>query len=126
MTRRHAIARLAYGGAVVLVLGGAAWVQAGGAGAAPVTLVAKEFLYEPREATARTGPVIFVIKNEGAIEHNFVLQDAAKRKVAEIAVIEPGTSAEVKATVAPGTYGIICTLPGHRQAGMVATLKVAP
>jgi len=96
-----------------------------GAAEKAVTLVAKEFLYEPPEATAGAGEVTFVVRNGGAIEHNFILQDAAQKKVAEIAVIEPGASAEVKGTVAPGTYTIVCTFPGHRQAGMIATLKVA-
>ncbi len=88
-------------------------------------LSAKEFLYEPKEVSTASGSVLFVVRNEGAIEHNFVLEDAVGKKVAEIAVIEPGTTAEVTATLTPGAYTIVCTLPGHRQAGMVATLKVA-
>ena len=52
-----------------------------------VTLVAKEFLYEPLEATAGAGEVTFVVRNEGAIEHNFILQDTAQKKVAEIAAM---------------------------------------
>ena len=95
--------------------------------AAPaVTFRATEFLYKPMKGTAHAGEVVFLIKNEGAIEHNFVIQDAAQKKIAEIAVIEPGTTTEVRATVAPGTYAILCTLPGHREAGMVATLVVEP
>ena len=118
--------RLTAGAAVMLALGGAApMTRPGVAAQNAVTLVAKEFLYEPLEATAGAGEVTFVVRNGGAIEHNFILQDAAQKKIAEIAVIEPGASAEVKATVAPGTYTIVCTFPGHRQAGMVATLKVA-
>lgn len=80
--------------------------------------------YEPKEVTAQPGEVVFVIKNEGAIEHNFVLQDATQKKVAEVAVIEPDTTAHVNAVLAPGTYSIVCTLPGHRQTGMVATLRI--
>lgn len=102
------------------------WATLGGrAAGVPVELSAKEFLYEPKEATAQPGPVRFVVRNVGAIEHNFVLEDPAGKKVAEIAVIEPGTTAQVTATVSPGAYTIACTLPGHRQAGMVAALKVA-
>lgn len=92
---------------------------------ATVELRAREFLYEPKEVTTPPGAVVFVVRNEGAIEHNFVLDDAIGKKVAEIPVIEPGATAEVTATLAPGAYTIVCTLPGHRQAGMVATLKVA-
>lgn len=85
---------------------------------------AKEFLYEPKEVTAPAGEVTFVIKNEGAIEHNFVIEGSARKKLAEIAVIEPGTTAEVKTTLSPGAYTVVCTLPGHREAGMIAALKV--
>ncbi len=107
--------------AIGVTLAAAQW---GRAATASVQLKAKEFLYEPKELTAQPGEVVFVIKNEGAIEHNFVLQDAAQKKVAEVAVIEPDTIAHVKAVLAPGTYSIVCTLPGHRQAGMVATLRI--
>ena len=92
---------------------------------AAVALKAREFLYEPKALTAPPGAVVFVVRNEGAIEHNFVLEDAVAKKVVEIAVIEPGATAEVAATLFPGAYTIVCTLPGHRQAGMVATLTVA-
>jgi plastocyanin len=91
-----------------------------------VTFRATEFHYNPKEGSAHAGEVVFVVKNEGAIEHNFVIQDAGKKKVAEIAIMEPGTITEVRATVAPGTYAILCTLPGHREAGMAATLVVEP
>jgi uncharacterized cupredoxin-like copper-binding protein len=91
-----------------------------------VMFKASEFLYKPGEGTAHAGEVVFVVKNEGAIEHNFVIQDAARKNVAEIAIIEPGTTTQVRAAVAPGTYAIFCTLPGHREAGMVATLVVVP
>jgi uncharacterized cupredoxin-like copper-binding protein len=111
--------------AIILAVG--MWLAAspwGRAAAAPVQLAAKEFLYEPKEATSQAGEVVFVIKNEGAIEHNFVLQDATQKKIAEVAVIEPGTTAQVKAVLTPGTYRIVCTLPGHREAGMIATLRI--
>jgi len=125
--RRPRIIRSAIGVAALVALAGAAWIaQTGGAAPPLVALRATEFLYDPKQAMAHAGEIVFVVKNEGAIEHNFVLQDASRQKIAEIAVIEPRTSAEVRATLAPGTYAIICTLPGHRDAGMVASLVVAP
>lgn len=107
--------------AIGVLLAASQW---GRAATASVQLKAKEFLYEPKEATSQAGEVVFFIKNEGAIEHNFVLQDATQKKVAEVAVIEPGTTAQVKAVLTPGTYSIACTLPGHREAGMIATLRI--
>ena len=125
--RRPGIVRSASGVAALVALAGAAWMaQTEGAAAPVVALRATEFLYAPKKALAHAGEVVFVVKNEGAIEHNFVLQDASTQKIAEIAVIEPRTSGEVRATLAPGTYAILCTLPGHRDAGMVASLVVTP
>ena len=107
--------------AIGVTLGSTHW---GRAAPASIALKAKEFLYEPKETTAQAGEIVFVVKNDGAIEHNFVLQDAAQKTLAAVAVIEPGTLAQVKAVLTPGTYNIICSLPGHREAGMVATLRI--
>src|SRR5437879_4260734 len=120
MTRRACLALL------LLAAGAGFWIAVPGRAAQPrVELKAKEFFYEPKEVAAPPGAVVFVVRNEGAIEHNFVMEDASGKKVVEIAVIEPGATAEVRATISPGAYTIVCTLPGHRQAGMVAMLKVA-
>jgi uncharacterized cupredoxin-like copper-binding protein len=124
--RRSGIVRVLGGVAALAALVAVTWLGQGGAAAPAVTFRATEFLYKPGQGTAHAGEVVFVVRNEGAIEHNFVIQNAAKKNVAEIAVIEPGTSTEVRAAVAAGTYTIFCSLPGHREAGMVATLVVAP
>ncbi len=87
-------------------------------------LIAREFRFDPREVTAAPGEITFLVKNQGAIEHNFVLEKSAGKTVAEIPIIEPGQALEIQAAVQAGTYTIYCSLPGHREAGMVATLKV--
>ena len=89
-----------------------------------VRLIASEFRFDPREATAAPGEITFLVKNQGAIEHNFVLENSARKTVAEIPIIEPGQALEIQAAVQAGTYTMYCSLPGHRDAGMVATLRV--
>jgi uncharacterized cupredoxin-like copper-binding protein len=64
------------------------------------------------------------VKNGGAIEHNFVLEDQAKKRQAAIPIVEPAETLEVRASLQPGTYLIYCSIPGHKEAGMVATLHV--
>ena len=111
--------------AVFLGLSAMAWlVPRGSQAAAEVRLDAAEFVFRPKEVTAPPGEMRFGVKNEGAIEHNFVLEDRAKKKLAEIPVIEAGQTLQALAALGTGTYVIYCSLPGHREAGMVATLKV--
>ncbi|MDR7483667.1 MAG: plastocyanin/azurin family copper-binding protein [Armatimonadota bacterium] len=107
------------------------WLAAGPPGAAapaprPVEIKAREFAFDPREVTVRAGEVTFAVKNEGSIEHNFVLQDGTRRTVAEIAVIPAGAIEDVKVTLRAGTYAMLCTLPGHRDAGMHGTVRAQP
>jgi uncharacterized cupredoxin-like copper-binding protein len=89
-----------------------------------VRIKAGELYFEPKAVTAPAGPLTFEVTNEGAIEHNFVLEQPAKGVIAQVPVIAPGATERVTASVAPGTYRIVCSLPGHAEAGMVAELTV--
>jgi uncharacterized cupredoxin-like copper-binding protein len=99
-------------------------MQSGFGGPLSVQLVASEFRFDPREVTAAPGEIAFLVRNQGAIEHNFVLENSARKTVAEIPIIEPGQALEIQAALQAGTYTMYCSLPGHREAGMVATLKI--
>lgn len=123
MTRGLTVCALA----VLLGLGGAlSVISTGHSAPLSVGVIATEFLFEPKDVKVHMGEVAFVVRNRGAIEHNFVLEDARGKTVAQIAVIEPGQTGEITATVPAGIYTIYCSLPGHRDAGMVATLHVSP
>jgi uncharacterized cupredoxin-like copper-binding protein len=123
-TARSAAFALAAAVAVVAMIPG---VPGFAAPAPPKVLIkARDFLFDPKEVTVRAGEVTFEIKNEGSIEHNFIIEDGNRRKVAEIAIIEAGKTDDVKATVRPGSYAFVCTLPGHREAGMVGVLRAQP
>lgn len=91
-----------------------------------ILIKAREFVFEPKEVTTRAGEVTFDIKNEGSIEHNFIIEDSAQKRVAQIAVIEAGKTEDVKVTLRAGTYALICNLPGHKDAGMTGMLRVQP
>jgi uncharacterized cupredoxin-like copper-binding protein len=118
-TRRIA-ARLAGLGFVLASIG---QTHAAGSAEFAVRMTAGEFFFAPREVTALPGKVTFSLRNGGEIEHNFVIETTGGKRVAEIAVIEPGQTLETAATLSAGTYTIYCSLPGHRDAGMVATLS---
>jgi uncharacterized cupredoxin-like copper-binding protein len=89
-------------------------------------LVEKEFQFTPNDLTAKTGEMVFVVSNQGLIEHNLVVDVPGGNKLAEIAIIEPGETRMIKTSLPPGTYRIYCGLPGHKEAGMVARLRVNP
>ncbi len=117
--------RTVVAGGVALALACAVSGISMSAGAATsVSIGAREFSFVPKDVTVPAGEVTFVVKNAGVIEHNFVLEDKAKKKAAEIPILEPAQTLEVKATLKPGVYRIYCTLPGHKDAGMVGTLTV--
>ncbi len=119
------MSRTAVAGGVALALACAVGGISVSAGAATsVSIGAREFSFVPKDVKVPAGEVTFVVKNAGVIEHNFVLEDKAKKKAAEIPILEPAQTLEVKATLKPGVYRIYCTLPGHKDAGMVGTLTV--
>ena len=111
---------------VLLALAAAPMLALPGRSAPTVGLVAKEFQFTPNDLTAKTGEMVFVVSNQGLIEHNLVVDVAGGNKIAQIAIIEPGETKMIKTSLPAGTYRIYCGLPGHKEAGMVATLRVNP
>ncbi len=95
-------------------------------GPSRVEIVASELKFEPASIRVTAGTVTFVVRNAGAIEHNFVIEDAGGRTVARIPVLEVGRSEELTVTLGPGTYTMVCTYPGHKEGGMVGTIEVIP
>ncbi|HLW49021.1 MAG TPA: plastocyanin/azurin family copper-binding protein [bacterium] len=100
------------------------WGTIGLGARAIIQLTAREWRYEPKDVSSVSGDVVFNVKNGGLIEHNFVIEDQAHNKRAEIPYIEPGQTLAAIVTLPPGTYTIYCSLPGHRDVGMVATLQL--
>jgi uncharacterized cupredoxin-like copper-binding protein len=102
----------------------AAAVGVGLAGASPQTvkITAKEFAFEPKEVKVRAGqPVRLVLENKGVIEHDIVLD----RLGVKARPVQPGKTAELTFTPkAKGRYPIVCSVPGHKEAGMTGTLVV--
>ncbi len=99
-------------------------VAAGLAGTAPkvVKVTAKEFAFEPKEVKVKAGqPVKLMLENKGVIEHDIVLEKLGLKT----STIQPGKTAELTFTPkAKGRYPIVCSVPGHKEAGMTSTLVV--
>lgn len=64
--------------------------------------------------------VAFELKNEGSVEHDIVI-DAIGFKVS----VQPGkTAMRNLGPLKAGEYDIVCTVPGHKELGMVGKLIV--
>jgi Cu+-exporting ATPase len=114
-------------GAVVL----AAFVLAGGvmaadrwieAGASQVEVVARNVAYDPADVRVKVGrTVVLSFRNEDPVFHDWEAEGLANVD----AGARPGQTQEIRFTIdRPGTYRVMCTVPGHAEAGMVGTLVV--
>ncbi len=97
-----------------------------------------EFRYDPETAEVATGTDVTInFKNDGALEHNWLLA-SSRVDVTDVTesdalagatsgVIAGGTDTTFTFTAPPpGEYKIVCTVPGHAAAGMVADFIVTP
>ncbi|HMM42539.1 MAG TPA: cupredoxin domain-containing protein [Thermomicrobiales bacterium] len=78
--------------------------------------------FEPSTLTVHAGEdVVVLLKNTGAIPHNFTIEAAGID-----VTLDPKKSETVEFTAPadPGEYDIACTEPGHENAGMTGTLIV--
>jgi uncharacterized cupredoxin-like copper-binding protein len=98
--------------------------------------------FEPDALTMPAGEeVTLALSAQNGPEHDFVVEDAADvgRVVGDdthpndgqaagdlhIAHADPGETAEATFQIdSSGTYTVFCSIPGHREGGMVATLTV--
>jgi uncharacterized cupredoxin-like copper-binding protein len=86
-----------------------------------VQFITREWAFDPSPLVARAGLITFRIKNEGSVEHNFVVEGKPE---AQVDAIEPGKSKTLTTELAAGQYTVFCNLPGHREAGMHGPLNV--
>jgi nitrite reductase (NO-forming) len=79
-----------------------------------------EFRIEPADVTIAEGGTLYAM-NMGTMDHNVAIRGTALATP----MVGAGSTTSVKlANLAPGTYTIYCTVPGHDAAGMHATLHV--
>ncbi len=96
--------------------------QPSGGGPAAINVDEKEWAITLATTSVKAGQITFNVSNTGAIEHNFVIVETKF----EIDATQPGKNKRGTTTLQPGTYTIICNIPGHEEAGMKTTLTVTP
>jgi len=108
-----------------------------------VTVGEGDMFLHPSATTVAAGQVSFTVSNAGPSPHEFVIvkgdptgttgDEAGKVSEAghiggpegpEIGNINSGHAKSLTVTLPPGTYTIMCNLPGHYIAGMHATIVV--
>jgi len=84
---------------------------------------AAEFSYTPNTFNVKPGEKVTInLKNNGTVEHTFVVKDANFKISAQPGATTKGT---FTAPTTPGTYQVHCDIAGHTEAGMEGKLIVA-
>jgi uncharacterized cupredoxin-like copper-binding protein len=97
-----------------------------------------DFQFSPNSFTVPAGEQITLKStNSGAVVHNFIIMNLGydvgnefdkedEENVYWRLEIAPGGATETNFTAPeePGSYEIVCSTPGHVQAGMLGTLSV--
>ena len=85
-----------------------------------ISVGATEFAFDPATIVipAGGGATVTLI-NKGTVEHDITV-DALSVKI----FAKPGDTVSGTVTAKAGTYEFYCSIPGHKQAGMVGTLTV--
>lgn len=87
------------------------------------TVVLREFEFEPRPLKVKAGRVRFLLLNRGSVDHDFMIP-SLRAMEHEQDLVKPGQSRVVELELKPGLYEAICTVPGHKDAGMVVQIEV--
>lgn len=77
-----------------------------------------EFKFTLSKTAAPKGAVTFRVTNKGKLSHDFKISGK------KTPVLKAGKAGTLNATLKPGKYAFLCTLPGHAAAGMKGTFTV--
>lgn len=97
-------------------------------------VVLTEFRFAPSSVTIEAGgEASLLLQNDGSTEHNWVLMSEAIASESEFAdgnvlfeaLVQPGQRLAIAFQAPPrGSYQVICSIPGHFDAGMEGSLAV--
>jgi uncharacterized cupredoxin-like copper-binding protein len=116
-------------------------------GAGSLTINMSDYAFSPKDATTNAGTVKISAPNQGQLPHELVLfktnrspgslptlsngevdEEGLEAKgvesPGEIEDVGPGETKSASLKLTPGTYVMICNLPGHYKQGMYGTVTV--
>ncbi len=90
--------------------------------ATPLAVTAREVRFTPADLRVVAGQTaVLTFRNDDPVFHDWEVEGLANVD----AGARPGQTRKIRFTIdQPGTYRILCTVPGHAEAGMVGTLVV--
>jgi plastocyanin len=91
-------------------------------GTLDIPVAAAGLAYQYANATAPAGQVTITSKNPQPIGHDIAIEGNGVN--AKGAIVQGGGTSKLTANLKPGTYTFFCTVPGHREGGMVGKLTV--
>lgn len=84
------------------------------------TLTLSDYKIEMSKNTFESGPIEFTVRNTAATEHDVSLAGVGKTRK-----LKKGETATLSVpALEPGTYTLICTVPGHKDLGMVTEFTI--
>jgi uncharacterized cupredoxin-like copper-binding protein len=95
------------------------------AGDSAVSAVLKEWALDLSVSEVAAGKVTFTVTNQGSMGHNLTVVDSSGSVIGATATFRPSEGAQtLEVTLTPGTYTVLCSLPGHAARGQQAQLVV--
>ncbi len=91
-------------------------------GALEIDVAQAGFRFVTGKAVATAGKLTLSAKNPQGVAHNISIQGPGVN--AQGPIVNQGGTSSLTVTLQKGTYTFYCSVPGHRQAGMVGTLVV--
>jgi plastocyanin len=90
-------------------------------------VIAREYSFTLSRPSVPAGEVIIEFVNRGQDPHNLHVVDASEESEADAGAFsstQPEQHQDQAILLRAGSYTLFCSLPGHRAAGMIATLTV--
>jgi uncharacterized cupredoxin-like copper-binding protein len=117
--------------------------ESAGGGGKKVATTLDDYSITPSVGSVRAGAVTFEVENVGATEHEMVVirtdldpadipvenheaneEASGMTPVGEVEDVQPGASTELKLTLEPGSYVLLCNIKKHFERGMVTQFEV--
>jgi plastocyanin len=81
-------------------------------------------MFNVKTLTAKAGKVTINFTNDSPLAHNLTVQSGTSGPTIAATPTFTGGTKSITMTLKAGTYTYYCSVPGHRQAGMLGTLTV--